>query len=67
MRMDELVNTRLFGLLAESSQKVTNEEMQNAYGEFMEKVKAVGSSNDNATTLRTLNITRIELVALETV
>jgi hypothetical protein len=63
--MNDLLKTRLFGLLSESSQEVTNEKMSNAYGEFMEKVKAVGSSNDNATALRTLNITRIELAALE--
>jgi hypothetical protein len=39
--------------------------MQNAYGEFMEHLKTVGGS-DNATALRTLTITRIELSALET-
>jgi hypothetical protein len=38
--------------------------MSNAYGKFMEQIKAVGSS-DNATALRTLNVTRIELAALE--
>ena len=36
--MNELANTRLFGLLAEPSKEVTNEEMSNAYGEFLEKV-----------------------------
>ena len=64
--MNELVNTRFFGLLAESSQ-VTNKEMQNAYGEFMEQVKAVGDSDNNATALRTLNVTRIEMAHLEPV
>jgi hypothetical protein len=64
MRMNNLVNTRLFSLLAESSQEVANEEMQNAYGHFVEQTKAVGSF-DNATDLRVLNITRIELAALE--
>jgi hypothetical protein len=62
--MNDLLKTRLFGLLFEPSQEVTNEEMSNAYGKFMEKVKAVGSS-DNATAMRTLNVTRIELAALE--
>ena len=63
--MNKLLNTRFFGLFAEPSQEVTNEEMQNAYGEFMGHIKTVGSCNDNATVLRTLNITRIELAALE--
>ncbi|WP_461827318.1 hypothetical protein [Dysgonomonas sp.] len=63
--MNDLLNTSLFSLLAESSQEVASEEMQNAYGHFVEQVEAVGSSDDNTTVLRTLNITRIELVALE--
>ena len=65
--MNELVNMRLFSLLAESSQEVTNEEMQNAYGHFVEQVKAIGSSNNNATAMRTLNVTRIEVAHLQTV
>jgi hypothetical protein len=32
--MNELSNTKLFALLSEPSQ-VTNEEMQNAYGNFV--------------------------------
>jgi hypothetical protein len=64
--MNELLRTRFFGLLAEPSQEVANEQMSNAYGEFMEHVKAVGDFNDNATAFRTLNITRIELSTLET-
>jgi hypothetical protein len=64
--MNDLLNTRLFSLLAEPSQEVANEEMQNAYGHFVEQVKAVGSCDDNATAFRTLNITRIELSTLGT-
>jgi hypothetical protein len=67
MRMNELVNTRLFGLLSEPSQEVTNEQMSNAYGEFMAHLKMVGSCSDNATVLRTLNITRIEIAHLQTI
>lgn len=63
--MNDLLNTRFISLLAEPSQKVTNEEMSNAYGKFTEQVKTVGCS-DNATVLRTLNVTRIELAVLET-
>lgn len=29
--MNDLLQTRMFGLLSETSQEVTNEEMQNAY------------------------------------
>jgi hypothetical protein len=63
--MNDLLNTRLFSLLSEPSQEVTNEEMQNAYGDFVEHVKAVSDSGNNTTALRTLNVTRIELAALE--
>lgn len=66
MCMNDLLNTRFFGLLTEASQETTNEEMQNAYGNFMEHLKEVSDSYDNATALRTLNITRIELATLET-
>lgn len=36
--MNYLLETEFFGLLTEPS-LVPNEEMQNAYGEFIEKVK----------------------------
>ena len=39
--MNELLNMRLFGLLSQTSQKVTNEEFQNAYGEFLSKIESV--------------------------
>ena len=66
MLMNELLKEGLFRLLSESSQKVTNKQMQNAYGCFMEQVKIVSQSeNDYSETFRTLNITRIELVFTE--
>ena len=65
--MNELVNTRFFGLLSEPSQEATNEEMQNAYGHFVKQVEAVCSSAGNATVMRTLNFTRIEVAYLQTV
>lgn len=40
--MNDLLQTRIFGLLSETSQKVTNQEMQNAYGEFVEQIRIVG-------------------------
>jgi len=64
--MNELLRERLFSLLAEPSQ-VTNEEMQTAYGDFMEQIKTVSQSeNDCSEVFRMLNITRIELVSVRT-
>ena len=64
--MNDLLEERLFSLLAENSQEVTNEQMQNAYGCFMKQVKIVSQSeNDCSETFRKLNITRIELVFME--
>jgi hypothetical protein len=64
--MNELLHSRLFGLLSEPSQESTNEEMQSAYGCFMEQVKTVSQSqNDYPEIYRILNNTRIELVFLQ--
>lgn len=65
--MNDLLKTRLFGLLSESSQnEVTNEEMHNAYGCFMEQVKTVSEIRNNfLEVFRMLNNTRIELVFIE--
>lgn len=64
MLMIDLSNMRLFALLAEPSQ-ITNEEMQNAYGDFIGHIKAVSNSDDYSNIFRTLNLTRIELVSVE--
>jgi len=64
--MNEILNTRLLTLLSESSQGVTNEEMQNAYGCFMEQVGIVSQSElDYSEIFRMLNITRIEIAFIE--
>lgn len=42
--MDELLQGRLFSLLAEPSQEVTNEEMQDAYDDFFGKIEVVLNS-----------------------
>lgn len=64
--MDKILKLKLFRLLSECSLKVTNEEMQNAYGCFMEQVRAISQSEQNySETFRILNITRIELVFIE--
>ena len=39
MLMNDLLQMRIFGLLSETSQEVSNEEMQNAYGEFVEQIR----------------------------
>lgn len=66
MPMNDLLNTRLFGLLTEPSQEVTNDEMQEAYGEFIEQIRTVSNGNDYSTTYRILAATRIEIASLET-
>lgn len=64
--MNELSQMRIFGLLSETSQGVTNEEMQNAYAEFLEHIKNVSDGTDYSVIHRTLNATRIEIASLET-
>lgn len=65
MLMNELFRERLISLLSESSQEVTNEEMQSTYRNFIQHVEAVSSENDYTTIYRNLGNTRIELSALE--
>lgn len=53
--------------MSETSQEVTNEEMQNAYGEFIEQIRTVSNGYDYSTTYRILVATRIEIASLETI
>lgn len=64
--MNDLLQTRMFKLLFEPTQEVTNEEMQNAYGEFIEQISSVSNGNDYSATYRILTATRIEIASLET-
>ncbi|WP_431422012.1 hypothetical protein [Bacteroides hominis] len=64
--MNDFTKVRIFGLLSESSQEVTNQEMQEAYGEFVEQIRTVSNGNDYSTTYRLLVATRIEIASLET-
>lgn len=66
MRMNELLGMRFLRLLSESSQEVTNEKMQDAYGEFVEQIRIVGDGNDYSTIYRILTATRIEIASLKT-
>lgn len=65
MLMNDLSQMRFFGLLSKVSQEVTNEEIQNAYGELLGHIKCVSGGTDRAIIYRTLNATRIELAFLE--
>jgi len=63
--MDKLLKTRLLELFPKSSQ-VTNEEMEIAYGGFMEQVRTISQSEQNySDVFRKLNATRIELIAIQ--
>ena len=64
--MNELLGMRFLRLLSESSQEVTNEKMQDAYGEFVEQIRIVGDGNDYSTIYRILTATRIVIASLET-
>ena len=64
--MYDLLETKFFSLLADTSQEVTNEEMQNAYGKFIEQIRMVSNGNDYSTPYRILVATRIEIASLET-
>ncbi len=64
--MNELCKTRLFSLLADASQQVTNEEMHSAYETFVAKGLALNQfETDYSKIFRTLNITRAELAFLK--
>lgn len=64
--MNDLSKMRLFTLLSEFSQEVTNEEMQEAYDEFVGQIRTVSNGNDYSTTYRILAAARIEIASLET-
>lgn len=64
--MNDLCKSELIRLLSESSQTVTNIEMQNAYESFIRKIITQNHSENNYHEVyRMLNITRIELIGLE--
>lgn len=65
--LNVLLNMRMFGLFSETSQEVTNNEMQEAYGEFVEQIRTISNGNDYSTTYRILAATRIEIALLETI
>lgn len=44
MLMNDLIKMRIFELLSEASQEVTNDELQNAYSELLEHIRCVSGS-----------------------
>ena len=62
--MNDLLNMRVISLLTDASKRVTNIEMQNAYGEFVEFINIIGDLEDYTNSFRKLHTTRIELVSL---
>ena len=64
--MNELLSMRFLRLLSEPSQEVTDEEMRNAYGEFVEQIRVVSDRSDYSTIYRILVATRIEIASLRT-
>lgn len=63
--MNDLLRTRFFILLADTSQKVINTEMQDAYEEFVKHTETISNSEDYAHVFRMLNLTRIEIAPLK--
>lgn len=64
--MNKLLRTELFNLLIEKSkEEVNNNVMQNAYDEFIEKIRDISNENDYSTTYRILVATRIEIASLD--
>lgn len=64
--MNKIIETRFFNLLSETSQKVTNKKIQDAYAGFMEHIITISQSERNySESFRILNFTRIEIKYLQ--
>lgn len=63
--MNDLLRTRFFILLADTSQEVINTEMQDAYEDFVKQIVTISHSEDMSVIFRMLNLTRIEIVPLK--
>lgn len=63
--MNDLLRTRFFILLADTSQEVINTEMKDAYEEFVKHIVTISNSEDYAHVFRMLNLTRIEIAPLK--
>lgn len=56
--MNDFLHMRFFSLLAEPSQEVTNEKMQNAYAQFIVHIETVSNSDDKQIIFRMLPSSR---------
>lgn len=65
MPMNDLLMTRFFILVADTSQEVINTEMKDAYEEFIKQIVAISNSEDYSHIFRMLNLTRIEIAPLK--
>ena len=63
--MNDLLRTRFFILLADTSQEVINTEMQDAYENFVKQIVTISHSEDYTHVFRMLNLTRIEIAPLK--
>ena len=63
--MNELIKTRLFAILSEPSQRVLTNELENAYVDFEQDIRATCDSGDRTSVYRCLNAARIEFVHLD--
>ena len=64
--MNDLLRTRFFILLADTSQEIINTEMQDAYEDFVKQIVTISNSEDYTYIFRMLNLTRIEITPLQT-
>lgn len=63
--MNELLKMRFISILVDTSNKITNAEMQIAYDEFIKCIDEIGNLEDYSKSFRKLSATRIELVSLK--
>ena len=63
--MNDLLRTKFFILLADTSQEVINTEMQDAYENFVKQIVTISNSEDYTHIFRMLNLTRIEIAPLK--
>lgn len=57
MLMNDLIKMRIFELLSEASQEVTNDELQNAYGELLEHIRCVSGYSKHFELLEMFTLT----------
>jgi hypothetical protein len=65
--MKKLLDLKIYRLLEETSKKIENTEIKNAYDDFVVRVIALSSGGEDIlSTVRELNFIRIEFIILRT-